>query len=154
MKTLPIVAVCCAALLLSVVVPFPGRAAEEQPASLQSELVTLETRSWEAWKNHDGKFFEGFLSSDHLEVSSGGLTNKASVVAGVASGVCRVEGYTLKQFELRMLSENVALLTYSETQDTTCQGNAVPSPCWVSSLYMKRDGRWLNVFFQQTPVAK
>lgn len=154
MKPLSIVALCCAGLFLSFAVPFPGRAAEKEPASLKEELVKLEMQSWEAWKNHNGKFFERFLSSDHVEVGFGGLTSKASVMAGVASGACQVEGYTLKHFELRMLGENVALLNYYETQETSCQGKTVPSPCWVSSLYMKRGGRWRNVFFQQTPIAK
>ena len=153
-KILSLLALCGAALFLSLAVPFPGRAAGEQPALLKEELVKLEKQSWEAWKNHDGKFFASFLSDDHVEVGFGGLTNKALVVAGVASGVCAVKNYALDQFELHVLGENAALLTYHEAQDTSCQGKVVPSPCWVSSLYMKRDGRWLNVLYQQTPAAK
>jgi hypothetical protein len=154
MKALPIVALCCAGLFLSFTAPFPVRPAKEPTASLKEELVKLEKQSWEAWKNHDGKFFEGFLSDDHAEIGFGGVTSKASVVAGVASGVCEVKSYTVDNFELRMLGSDAALLTYHEAQDTKCRGKAVPSPCWVSSLYMKRGERWLNVLYQQTPAAK
>ena len=154
MKILSVLALCLISLILSFTVPFPGRAAEEQPALLKRELVKLEMQSWEAWKNHDGKFFERFLSNDHVELGFGGLTTKASIVAGVASGVCQVRDYTLKNFELRMLGNDTALLTYYEAQETNCQGTTVPSPCWVSSLYMKREGRWLNVLYQQTQSAK
>ena len=154
MKTVSFVALCCVSVVLSLLVPFPGRAAEEHPALLKEELVKLEKLSWEAWKRHDGKFFENFLSEDHVELGFGGPANKAQVVAGVASGVCEVKEYTLKNFELRELAENLALLTYYESQETSCGGNVVPSPCWVSSLYTKRGGRWFNVLYQQTPAAK
>jgi hypothetical protein len=154
MKTLQTIALCSAGFLLSLAMPIPGRAAGEQTAMLKEELVKLEKQSWEAWKNHDGKFFESFLSDDHVEVSFGGVSSKTSVVAGVASGICEVKNYALDQFELRMLGENAALLTYHEAQDTSCQSTAVPSPCWVSSLYVKRGDRWLNVLYQQTQTGK
>lgn len=154
MKILPVVTLCCVSLILALAIPFPGRAANEPSVALQEELVQLERQSWEAWKKQDGKFFEAFLSEDHAEVGFGGLTNKGQVVAGIASGVCEVANYTLDHFALKMLRDDVALLTYYESQETSCQGKAVPSPCWVSSLYMKRGKRWLNVLYQQTPVVK
>lgn len=130
-----------------------------QPAAadkgtLQDTLVALEKQSWEAWKNHDGKFFQGFLSDDHVELGFGGPQNKASVVAGVAGPVCSVKSYEVDHFELAVVDANTALLTYHAAQDTTCGGQPVPSPVWVSSLYVKRDGRWFNFLYQQTKTAK
>lgn len=154
MKILPVVALCCASIILAFAIPFPGRAELAPTIALQDQLVRREKQSWEAWQNHDGKFFEEFLSDDHAEVGFTGLTNKEHVVAGVASGVCKVANYTLDHFEFKLLRDDVALLTYHEAQETSCQGKAVPSPCWVSSLYMNRGGRWLNVLYQQTPTAK
>jgi hypothetical protein len=107
----------------------------------------------EAWKNRDGKFFEEFLSDDHVEVGFGGVPNKKEIVEFVASPVCTVKSYQLDHFELKLLDQNTALLTYREAQDTICH-KVVPSPCWVSSLYMKRDGRWLNVLYQQSQIAQ
>jgi hypothetical protein len=138
------------------VLAFLGLPARAQTGAVETKeaLVKLEQQSWEAWKNHDGKFFQGFLSEDHVEVGFGGPTKKAAVVAGVASDVCNVKSYSVDHFELTMLDANTALLTYHAAQDTTCGGKPVPSPVWVSSLYGKRDGRWLNVLYQQTQTAK
>jgi hypothetical protein len=122
-------------------------------AAIKEQLIKLEKQSWEAWKNHDGKFFQDFLSDDHVEVGFGGVSNKAEIVSFVGSLVCTVKSYQLDQFELKMLDKNTALLTYREAQDTVCH-NPVPSPCWVSSLYMKRGDRWLNVLYQQTEIHK
>ena len=118
---------------------------------VKEHLIKLEKQSWEAWKNRDGKFFQDFLSDDHVEVGFGGLTNKAAVVAFVGSPVCTVKSYKLDRFEMRMLDKDTALITYWEEQDTVCN-KQVPSPCWVSSLYVKRGDKWLNVFYQQTQI--
>ena len=122
-------------------------------AALKDQLIALEKKSWEAWKNRDGKFFQDFLSDDHVEVGFGGVSNKSQIVPFVGSPVCTVKSYRLDRFEMKRLDANTALLTYWEEQDTVCR-NPVPSPCWVSSLYMKRGDRWLNVFYQQSQVQK
>jgi hypothetical protein len=132
----------------------PAQGAQADKGALKETLVNLEKQSWEAWKNHDGKFFQGFLSDDHVEVGFGGPTNKATVVSGVAGAGCTVKSYTVDNFEFTALDTNTALLTYHAAQDTTCGGTAVPSPVWVTSLYMKRGGRWLNVLYQQTKTSK
>jgi hypothetical protein len=79
--------------------------------TVEAKLVTLETSSWVAWKARDGRFFEGFLSDDHLEVGAQGVSGKAAVVGFVAS------------------------------------------PARVTSMYVNRGGRWLNVLYQQTPIG-
>ena len=129
------------------------RAQAANPA-LKQTLVDLEKKSWEAWQKRDGKFFHKFLSEDHVEVGFGGLANKATVVAGVASPACVVKSYTVDKFELAAFSADTALLNYYAEQDTTCGGVRVPSPVWVSSLYVKRGGRWENAMYQQTPASR
>ncbi len=139
--------------VLVLIAGLTARAEQAEEATLKEQLVKLEKQSWEAWKNRDGKFFQEFLSDDHVEVGFGGLSTKAEVVAFVGSPVCTVKSYELDHFELKMLDKDTALLTYREAQDTVCR-NPVPSPCWVSSLYMKRGERWLNVLYQQTQIPK
>jgi hypothetical protein len=115
-------------LLLSLaaisVVIFNARTETEanSDAAFKEQLVKLEKQSWEAWKNHDGKFFQDFLSDDHVEIGSNGVTSKTSIVAGVASAVCQVRSYSVDHFELKLLDKTTALLTYRETQDTLCNG--------------------------------
>jgi len=122
---------------------------------LKETLVDLEKKSWEAWKNHDGKYFENFLSDDHVELGFGGPSDKGLVVKVVASvKFCSVKSYSVDQFQLTQFSGNTALLIYHAAQDTTCGGKPVPSPVWVSSLYIKRGKRWLNAAYQQTQTNK
>jgi Domain of unknown function (DUF4440) len=122
--------------------------------TLREKLVALEKQSWEAWKNHDGGFFQKFLSDDHVEVGFNGVTDKAAVVAGVGSPICSVKQYSLDRFQLVVMDANAAVLTYHAAQETTCNGVVVPSPVWASSLYLKRGGHWFNALYQQTHTTK
>jgi hypothetical protein len=120
---------------------------------LQETLVNLERQSWEAWKRRDGKFYQDFLSDDHLEVGGGGVGDKSEIVAFVGSPTCVIKKYSVDNFKLTVFDAHTALLTYHAAQDTTCGGKAVPSPVWVSSLYVRRANRWLNASYQQTKAS-
>ncbi|MDQ2870937.1 MAG: nuclear transport factor 2 family protein [Acidobacteriota bacterium] len=122
--------------------------------ALRDSLVAMEKKSWEAWKNRDGRFFQDFLSEDHVEVGFGGVIGKAQVVAGVGSPVCVVKSYAVDRFRLTALDANTAVLTYYADQDTLCGGHPVPSPVWATSLYVRRGGRWWNALYQQTQTAR
>lgn len=127
---------------------------EVTSSGLLTELTRLETASWEAWQKRDGTFFATFLSDDHVEVGAGGPVGKKAVLAGVSSPNCVVKHYELDHFAVTIFNTDTAVLTYHAQQDTTCQGNAVPSPVWTSSLYLQRGGRWQNAVYQQTRAAK
>ena len=127
---------------------------EASTDALKETLMQLEKQSWEAWKNRDGTFYQTFLSDDHVELGFGGRSTKSSVVAFVGSPVCVVKSYALDHFQLTVFNASTALLTYHAVQDTNCGGKPVPSPVWVSSLYVQRNGRWLNALYQQTAETK
>jgi hypothetical protein len=135
-------------------VPSASLRAQADDSATKENLIKLEKQSWEAWKNRDAQFFKEFLSDDHVEVGFYGAANKIDVVATVASPACVVRSYSVDQFKVALLDGNTALVTYHASQDTSCHDKPVPSPVWVSSLYMKRGDHWLNVFYQQTQTAK
>ena len=127
---------------------------DEKTEALKTTLVDLEMRSWQAWKDRDGRYFDGFLSDDHIELGASGRASKSQVVNFVGSPICVVKSYSVTDMKMTQLNDSTALLTYHVAQDTTCNGQAVPSPAWTSSLFAKRNGKWLNVLYQQTPAPK
>jgi hypothetical protein len=124
-----------------------GRAA---PDSLEATLTDIEKQSWVAWQHHDGSFFSHFLSDDHVEVGTNGIATKAQVVAYVGSSMCTVKSYSVDHFQATRFNDNTALLTYRAVQETTCGQVVVPSPTWVSSLFVRRGGQWVNALYQHT----
>ena len=145
-------------LIAMVVLVFPVLAAGQNPAesgdALKDQLISLEKQSWEAWKNRDGNFYKTFLSDDHVEVGAGGVSTKDEIVPFVGSPVCVIKSYSVDSFSFTLFDANTAMLTYHAAQDTTCHGKLVPSPAWVSSMYVKRGGRWLNAYYQQSSAGK
>lgn len=120
-------------------------------------LIALEKLSWAAWKSRDSKFFQRFLSADHVEIQSSGRATKAVVVAGVGSPACVVSSYSYDNFKVTFFAPTIALVSYHAAQNTLCGGQRVPSPVWVGSLYVKRGDKWENAAYQQTaapPPAK
>jgi hypothetical protein len=146
MLTRILVALTCLGLGVS------GHGSRTQDA-LKDTLVSLERQSWQAWQRRDGAFFEAFLSDDHVEVGFRGVSRKAAVVAGVASPACVVHSFAIDSFQLTRLNPTTALLTYHAAQQTLCNGHAVPSPVWASSLYVRHGSRWLNAMYQQSQEA-
>ena len=140
----------CSALVFAL----PAGAADpprpKADSALEAELTVMEKQSWDAWQKRDGAFFSNFLSDDHVEVGDQGIAGKKAVVGVVGSPVCVVKSYDVDSFSLTVIDADTALLNYHARQDTLCNGQPVPSPAWVSSLYVRRGGRWLNVLYQQT----
>jgi hypothetical protein len=134
---------------LSPSAPAP-HAASAQDDSLEQTLTSAERKSWVAWQLHDGKFFQSFLSDDHVEVGTNGIATKAQVVAYVSSSMCTVKSYSLDHFHATRFDDNTALLTYRAEQNTKCGKITVPSPTWVSSLYVRRNRKWVNALYQHT----
>ena len=121
------------------------------PADEQA-IRDLEAKSWVAWKDHDAAFFEHFLSADHVEVHGYGVAGKKAVVDGVRAG-CVVQSYALGPMTLKAVAADSVLVTYRAEQDTACSQAKVPSPVWATSLYVRRDRRWVNVLYQHTPAS-
>jgi len=116
---------------------------------IKEDLIALEKQSWVAWQKRDGSFYQRTLSDDHVEVNSGGMATKKEVVDFVGSPVCVIKSYSVDNFNVTIFSADSALIVYHAEQDTTCNGKSAPSPTWVTSLYVKRGGKWLNAMFEE-----
>src|SRR5437588_8941798 len=100
-----------------------GQVTTSESDEIKEHLIKLEKQSWEAWKSRDGKFFQNFLSDDHVEVGFGGLANKAEVVAFVGSPICTVKNYKLDHVEMQLLDKNNDLRTCWEALNTVWHSN-------------------------------
>jgi hypothetical protein len=87
-------------------------------------------------------------------VHSYGIVGKSAVVEGVRSSACVVQNYSLGPITVTPVTADAVLVTYRAEQNTACGEAKVPSPVWATSLYARRGGRWVNVLYQHTPVAR
>jgi hypothetical protein len=50
------------------------------------------------------------------------------------------------------IDPNAAVVTYKWTGSGTYQGQPLPSPVWCSTVWSKRNGKWMAVFHQESPA--
>ena len=123
--------------------------------SVEAQIVALEKRAFEAWKNKDREFFEDHMSEAGQFLDLNGVGGKAEYVKAIIDNNCTVSRYSLDNTKVSMLSKDVALLTYRYTHDAVCGGNPPEaSPLWASTVYIKRGGKWLIAFHQEIPAAQ
>jgi len=113
-------------------------------------LIAKENEVWEALKNKDKSADAQLLADDFVGLYDTGFGNKSEHVKQMD------DSYTLEEYAIRdprvlRLSPTMSLLLYESTCKAT--GDWVPycsRPVYVSSLWTERDGRWLNLFSQDT----
>ncbi len=134
-------------------VAFGQMKSKDSGNSVEARLIALEKQSWEEWKNKNGNFFQTLLTDEAVNIGVGGLSNKSQIVKSTSSD-CEVKSFSVDNFKVVMLDKNVALLTYTATQDGVCGGKTIPAKVLASSVYVKRGGKWLNAFYQETPIVQ
>jgi hypothetical protein len=129
-----------------------GRSPRSVAASKQTEaaLISLEKEDWEVAKKKDWKAYDRLLSEDFVWVdASGVITGRSPLVRYISD--LDLHDYALEDVHVTMFSNDVALRTYKVTQKGAFRGQALPStPSYVSSEWVRRGGRWVNVFTQMT----
>lgn len=121
--------------------------------SVDAQLIALEKRAWEEWKNKNGSFYKTLLIDEAVNVTAEGVADKSQIIKNVSSG-CEVKSFSLDNIKVIMLDKDAAILTYTAMQDGVCGGKTIPAKVLASSVYVKRGGKWLNAFYQETPAVQ
>ena len=121
--------------------------------SVESQIIAIEKSGWEAWKNKDAKWFQNNMAEELLDVTSDGVFTKEQVVKTTPID-CNVKSYSLDNFKFVMVTRDVALMTYTATQDGVCSGKKIPSHVRATVNYVKRDGKWLEALYMETPTGQ
>jgi len=116
------------------------------PVMTGADPIATEKALWETLKakNYDG--FASFLAPDSLEVEPNGVFDKAGSVKGVSG--FDFSKAQLTEFKSVPFDMDAALVTYLVN---------LPGPGPAerhSTIWAKRDGKWLAVFHHGTPVSK
>lgn len=115
-------------------------------ATTEQQMIELEQRYWQAIQAKD---IDAILA----------LTDDPCTIAG-ASGVARIDhamyrqmmaadGWTLEKFtfgddpQVRMLTDDVAIVAYTVTERLTVEGKPVSFEAADASTWIRRDGRWV-----------
>jgi hypothetical protein len=110
--------------------------------------VRLERQAWEAMKTTDYRAYVRLLAEDFVDVLPDGIITKSEEEKGIVQ--LTMDDYKWEGLRVVHFKPDVTLLVYKATQKASFGGKPIPTPTWVSSLWIKRNGRWLNAFVQET----
>jgi hypothetical protein len=117
------------------------------------DFLRLETDVWRALVDGDPHADARLLSEDFLGVYPTGFADRSEHVGQLADGPT-VAAFELSEERLLALSDSVVLLSYRAEYRRPDAPEAIePEAMYVSSLWCRRDGRWVNVFSQDTPSS-
>jgi uncharacterized protein (TIGR02246 family) len=121
---------------------------------LKDELVAKEKASWEAWANGNGDAFQEILAEDATYAVAGeGITvGRNAIIDGIRANNCQIDDLSFSDFSLRQLTADIALLTYSASSNTTCNGQKLPSSVYATSIWIRQDGQWRTTSYQETAL--
>jgi hypothetical protein len=121
-------------------------------ASLKDMFEAKIKVEWEALKNKDRKAYAELLADDYegVEVDGQGERTKIQALNELANG--NVSNYTLWGFKLIPLSADAALVIYEVTLQFPPRSVVRFSRVYITELWVKRDGQWKELHYQETHV--
>lgn len=128
-----------------------GSAGTQQ--SDKEELVRMEQAQWEAVKHRDKAALGANLAEDYLDFGSDGRVDKAKSLSEgwMATGSdSTLTDFSWEDLQVKFLDANTALLTYLGKYHEVTRGRNNIGSAYYSSLYQRRNGKWLTVFTQDS----
>lgn len=118
----------------------------------KTALVELEKNAFEAWKNKDGNFFEGFLTDNFTMFGPTGRLDKAASITEIRQSNCEVNSYSFADEAMTVLGGDAAAVTMKVTTDAVCGGQKQPSPRWSATVFVRDGDKWKAAYHNEIPV--
>jgi hypothetical protein len=117
-------------------------------------IIKLETCIWEALRTGDAQLDATMLADDFLGVYPTGFACKEQHCEQLKDGAT-VARFEIQTPRLTVLGEERALLSYLAIWSRIQNGQEQPAEqMYVSSIWQRINGTWLNTFSQDTPAVK
>jgi hypothetical protein len=120
---------------------------------IRQTLVDLARKAWDANIREDAGFYRDFLIDEAVGVNDSGIVDKAALVKQLQyhTGVPFTE-VTVEDPRVLVLSPDSALLIYKATIHATRNGKEVVLSDYVTTAFVRRDGKWKGAFQQHSRI--
>lgn len=122
--------------------------------ALQEELFAKEKSVWDAYKRQDAKALNQLLAENYyaVEDADGETMTKTDALKSVAS--LDLEKYEIKDLVLIEINDGSAIVRYKvKIEGADGHHKFVPHWSLVSSVWVKRGGKWQNLMYQETKIG-
>jgi ketosteroid isomerase-like protein len=128
---------------------FTAGSKDDLSKELEQAVQTIQT----AFNKGDVDTLKRLMTEDHVTTLSyahfSNTRDQLKVLSDWKFSEYKIDGLTVKG-----LVKDVALVSYQASIEGTYRGKQVPSPVQTVEVWVKRDGKWLQATFQETPLDK
>lgn len=123
--------------------------------ALVAEIIQLEEGTAKHLIEHDAEAAEAEMNEEFFFITAAGQRLvRADYVASLGDENVSVTSLERGETEAIVLGPDAVLLVYPVVAEGEVDGAPFTSYEYVSSLWARRDGVWLNVFLQGTPIVE
>lgn len=123
------------------------------PDSVLKEMLEAKIKSeWEAIKNKDKKTYGDLLADDYEGVELDGQGERTRMQALNELADSNVANYTLWGYKLTPIGTDAAFAVYEATVQFPPKSVVRFSRLYIGELWVKRDGQWKILHYQETHV--
>ena len=122
-------------------------------APTEADIIAKEKAGWDAFRKKDAAAFEKMMTPDYVEVTDGGVMDRAATLAGMKD--FDITDVTYADWKMVTIDKDAVIITYTTNLKGTYKGEAVPPGAYRdAAAYVNRNGEWLAAYFQETASAK
>ncbi len=113
--------------------------------TVEKELLGLEKRYWQALKDKDVDAAVRLTDDPCIVTGAQGaaLVRKQTLAAMVKNARYTLHDFDIKDAQVRLLSDDVAILAYKVHESLTVEGKPVTIDAADASTWVRRNGGWL-----------
>jgi|GEM_PF-872974 len=138
-------------LLATAFTPALARQAAPDLGTEPDFIFIQELNLWKALQSHDLATFQAFLLPDFLDVEKT-IQTRDQIMANL--GTCTLVSSKIRNHQLRMLSPDAAILTYTRSSETVCGESHLTGDYNATTTWVRREGKWFVQIHTETPAAK
>lgn len=142
-------------LLLFAMFPFLAGSATQTQDSETAAVIGYERGLWEAWKTHNLARLEELTAPDYFSVDETGPENAIGLEDIRKSWpIFQLKEYRIGNIVARRISPDSIGLFYNAHIYGLINGKELNRPVSEGSIWVKRDGKWLNVILHEITRTK
>lgn len=127
----------------------PAFADDPSPKDVEKAIAALN----DAFKVGTPGPIKALTTEDHLTVTTWGGTQTREEALKTLPDL-KLSEYTPGKMKITPLGPDAALVTYPLTMKGTFKGKDVPTKSFASAVWVRKGGKWLESYYQETVLEK
>ena len=129
------------------------QAAKMDTSAVEKALMANEQKVNDAFQNKDVATFKSLVAAEGISVDMSGITMGSADIEKMIAGSTVTESQ-LSDMKVHWFDNTTAVVVYKWTGKGTAMGQPIPSPAYVSTVWVNSGGKWMAHFHQETAAME